>query len=45
MSGGNELPNNLPILDGKNWEKWHKHMESLFGIYDGMHACRVHACL
>ncbi|CAJ2637099.1 unnamed protein product [Trifolium pratense] len=35
MSGGNGgLPNNLPILDGKNWERWHKQMKSLFGFQD-----------
>ncbi|XP_045791392.1 uncharacterized protein LOC123886097 [Trifolium pratense] len=35
MSGGNGgLPNNLPILDGKNWERWHKQMKFLFGFQD-----------
>ncbi|GAU48263.1 hypothetical protein TSUD_405090 [Trifolium subterraneum] len=35
MSDGNGgLPNNLPILDSKNWERWHKQMKSLFGFQD-----------
>jgi predicted nucleic acid-binding Zn finger protein len=31
---GNGLPNNLPILEGKNWERWSKQMKSLFGFQD-----------
>jgi len=34
MNGGNGIPNSLPILDGKNWERWHKQMKSLFGLQD-----------
>ncbi|CAJ2646460.1 unnamed protein product [Trifolium pratense] len=33
-SGNGGLPNNLPILDGKNWERWNKQMKSLFGFQD-----------
>ncbi|CAJ2633217.1 F-box protein [Trifolium pratense] len=31
---GNGLPNNLPTLEGKNWERWSKQMKSLFGFQD-----------
>jgi len=34
MNGGNEIPNSLPIHDGKNWERWHKQMKFLFGLQD-----------
>jgi hypothetical protein len=36
MSGGNCLPNNLPILDGKSWERWHKQKKkkTLFRFQD-----------
>ncbi|PNX62988.1 hypothetical protein L195_g053281, partial [Trifolium pratense] len=30
----NGLPNNLPTLEGKNWERWSKQMKSLFGFQD-----------
>jgi len=34
MNDGNGMPNSLLILDEKNWERWHKHMKSLFGLQD-----------
>ncbi|KAK2440388.1 putative mitochondrial protein [Trifolium repens] len=37
-SGNGGLPNNLPILDGKNWDRWQKQMKSLFGFQDTMEA-------
>ncbi|KAK2380654.1 hypothetical protein QL285_068331 [Trifolium repens] len=33
---GNGLPNNLPILEGKNWERWRKQMKSLFGFQESL---------
>ena len=33
---GNGLPNNLPILEGKNWERWSKQMKSLFGFQESL---------
>lgn len=34
MDGGNGIPHSLPILDIKNWDRWHKQMESLFDFQD-----------
>lgn len=34
MTGGNGLLNTLPILDSKNWERWHKQMKALFGYQE-----------
>lgn len=30
----NGIPNSLPILDGKNWVRWRKQMQSLFGFQE-----------
>lgn len=34
MNGRNGIPNSLPILDGENWIRWSKHMQSLFGFHE-----------
>ncbi|XP_050896654.1 uncharacterized protein LOC127103437 [Lathyrus oleraceus] len=34
MNGNGNLPNSLPTLDGKNWLRWRKHMQSLFGFHE-----------
>jgi len=30
----NNLPGILSVLDGKNYDRWHKHMNVLFGFQD-----------
>jgi len=27
---------NLPILDGKNWDRWFRQMRVIFVVHDGM---------
>lgn len=34
MAGNGHFPTNLPILDGKNWEKWCIQMRVIFGVQD-----------
>ncbi|XP_058726874.1 uncharacterized protein LOC131598275 [Vicia villosa] len=34
MNGTNGIPNSLPTLDGKNWIRWKKQMQSLFGFHE-----------
>lgn len=34
MNGTNGIPNSLSILDGKNWIRWRKHMQSLFSFHE-----------
>ncbi|XP_050920266.1 uncharacterized protein LOC127137902 [Lathyrus oleraceus] len=34
MNGTNDILNSLPILDGKNWIRLRKHMQSLFGFHE-----------
>ncbi|XP_050916822.1 uncharacterized protein LOC127131996 [Lathyrus oleraceus] len=33
MNGNNGISNSLPILDKKNWIRWRKQMQSLFGFH------------
>lgn len=32
--GDNNFPENLSVLDGKNWEKWGIHMRVIFNVQD-----------
>ncbi|XP_058762247.1 uncharacterized protein LOC131635629 [Vicia villosa] len=34
MNGTNGIPNSLPPLDGNNWIRWKKQMQSLFGFHE-----------
>lgn len=35
MNDNNDgIPNSLPVLDGKNWIRWNKQIQSLFGFYE-----------
>ena len=34
MASDKGIPNSLPMLDDKNWIRWKKHMQSLFGFHE-----------
>ncbi|CAL5198322.1 unnamed protein product [Lathyrus oleraceus] len=34
MNGNGNLPSFLPTLDGKNWLRWRKQMQSLFDFHE-----------